>query len=659
MKKVLLLFSFIWLLYYPSFSQDLPNPTFEKTCGQNEGYLEQLRINQPEIYASFLEEQSRLSAERPRTESTVAYKIPVVFYLFDNGDPLGAQTGSYMGDITDEVIYEVLEYLNESFLADAQHTLHNPLIQFCLATKVDGQDLSPANSVLPIGTTVHYNNGTQSVVVGQVDQAPDDPGRGIENPGIFRIELSSSFNVSGTGGGAYSSTSPWIAMTDMMLLGEHQFLRVAVGSRGWSSATFPFGAFNWAGTGTQGVYVRGDHFGTPSQCSHCTPGILGKILPHEVGHYLGLYHANNQGVCAGNHPPGPGPLSCTTTGDFVCDTEPRPSVGYIPPYPCTYDDICNLGPDIVYDNIMDDVAEVCQMEFTPGQVDRMEATLITYYPDYYADCSLKKAGAPCMDRLQIGPYCAGFDVQLPSVTGSATFVDVGGSTVMNDNGFIPGHHATSGHYFVEIIECGFTESYEYDIVDCSVSVDFTAVTGNCHNACMTDITSYPTGAHSFTYTWTFPGPPMVKTNTPSICYYECEQVDDDTEICNIDDCRQVCLDVSFWVHGSHITGNSICKTVCSPCDAHARQVPTISRKDIQKITVSPNPNHGSFTLTGFVEKEEFELSITDLKGSILRTEKILPSTVEIEVNAGELPAGTYLINVVQGGVVHSTKVVIQ
>jgi hypothetical protein len=73
-----------------------------------------------------------------------------------------------------------------------------------------------------------------------------------------------------------------------------------------------------------GIVIRFDVFGDDRACSSCysllPPYQEGKILVHEAGHYLGIYHPfqlgvfGNETTCLNT--------TCATNGDLCCDTPP-------------------------------------------------------------------------------------------------------------------------------------------------------------------------------------------------------------------------------------------------------------------------------------------------------------------------------------------------
>lgn len=110
-----------------------------------------------------------------------------------------------------------------------------------------------------------------------------------------------------------------------------------------------------------------------------------KILSHEMGHALGLYHTFKDTGCG----PSYSALNeyvdgtdCEILGDFICDTEATPNlaiVGYNSTL-CTYENTTCLDPnDEAYENadpknIMN-YAGPCRQYFTPGQGERMRNTI--------------------------------------------------------------------------------------------------------------------------------------------------------------------------------------------------------------------------------------------------------------------------------------------
>ena len=92
---------------------------------------------------------------------------------------------------------------------------------------------------------------------------------------------------------------------------------------------------------------------------------LGFTVVHEMGHYLSLYHTfSNSNDCI--------ETNCETQGDQVCDTPPTLSNAFSCDNPTC--------PDALTENFMDYSQETCKDSFTPGQAERMHASVETYRP---------------------------------------------------------------------------------------------------------------------------------------------------------------------------------------------------------------------------------------------------------------------------------------
>ncbi|CAE6521089.1 unnamed protein product [Rhizoctonia solani] len=90
---------------------------------------------------------------------------------------------------------------------------------------------------------------------------------------------------------------------------------------------------------------------------------LGKTLTHEVGHWLGLLHTFSD--------------DCNGDGDMVLDTPAQ--LNQTDGCPSSPPDTCpgQPGLDPIH-NFMDYSDDICLLEFTPGQIQRMQEHFVTF-----------------------------------------------------------------------------------------------------------------------------------------------------------------------------------------------------------------------------------------------------------------------------------------
>jgi hypothetical protein len=119
-------------------------------------------------------------------------------------------------------------------------------------------------------------------------------------------------------------------------------------------AQFPGGAAN-----TDGVAIDFTVFG--DNINTVPPFHLGRTAPHEIGHYLNLFHTFTD-VCTNQN--------CQTQGDRCCDTPPVQNATSGCP---NGRQSCGFATQI--ENYMDYTDDVCMNLFTEDQSDRMDATL--------------------------------------------------------------------------------------------------------------------------------------------------------------------------------------------------------------------------------------------------------------------------------------------
>lgn len=294
----------------------------------------------------------------PPSKATVAgpsYVIPVVVHIVHQNGP---------ENISDAQVLSQLYALNRDFadsLASGSPAV-NTNIQFCLATQ-----LPPASSV------------TWSTT-----------------PGITRTYSAETMHT-------YGSPSSEVALKAINYLPSTKYLNIWVvnniagGGGGVAGyATFP----GTVPPTLDGIVIRYTCFGSDSTpFGGPWPNLLpsnpdGKIMTHEAGHWLNVYHTFQGG--------------CSVTGDLVADTPPEAQFRTGCPTgsltSCT-----NVNDPI--ENFMDYTNDACRWAFTAGQTVRMHATLSSLRASLVSGQNLMDVGCDSgLNALIVrsrGQLCAG------------------------------------------------------------------------------------------------------------------------------------------------------------------------------------------------------------------------------------------------------------
>lgn len=266
-------------------------------------------------------------------------RIPVVVHLvYGNGESVG------MGaNLSDDRVRAAIDWLNDAY---RNRNLYDPAsgadtrLEFCLATRDPNGNYS---SGITRSLSAPWTNLIQST-----EDTPLKQTIGWDRNNYLNIWVVNSIRES-------ASMPPNIA--------------------GYSSMPLQ------AGDTYDGVVVIKDYFGSDY--------VSNKVLVHEIGHYLGLYHTFRDG-CTNN--------TCLGQGDFVCDTPPdalsSPTVTCSPINSCSTDgqDSSPNNPfravalggkgdqsDLI-ENYMDYSGYICHTHFTVGQIDRMRLVVSLYRP---------------------------------------------------------------------------------------------------------------------------------------------------------------------------------------------------------------------------------------------------------------------------------------
>ncbi|TGD57689.1 M43 family zinc metalloprotease [Flavobacterium humi] len=277
---------------------------------------ERLELQDKSIY----EEGMQLSRNALAIPPSGSITIPVVVYVVHDGTPLT--------NISDAQVNAQLLALNNYFL--------NTGIQFCLATKANTTSPVPVANASDIQTTtgiIHVNN-----------------------PGLSNHFSSSQSSLVAT-------ASPQIT--------KDRYLRIWVVKSidGNNSGILGYSMYPNTSPVFDGIVMRYDVFGNgnPNLLANYN---MGKVLVHEVGHYLALYHTFD-GSCSNTS------NNCLLDGDHVCDT---PAVA-APNFNCVPGtNSCPETPPVLDDlsNYMDYGNHNCQNHFSTGQIQRMLTTLNLY-----------------------------------------------------------------------------------------------------------------------------------------------------------------------------------------------------------------------------------------------------------------------------------------
>jgi len=156
-----------------------------------------------------------------------------------------------------------------------------------------------------------------------------------------------------------------------------------------TGGTLGYSSFPGGPAEEDGIVVRHNVFGNIGTAASS----MGRTMPHEAGHWFGVYHTFSNGC---------GVDECSD-GDFVCDTPPVSTANF--GCPTGVNSCSNDSPDLpdLVDNYMDYSDDACKSMFTQGQADRMQSTLTTIRTAIWSDTNLIFTG--CDTNYIAPPTC--------------------------------------------------------------------------------------------------------------------------------------------------------------------------------------------------------------------------------------------------------------
>jgi hypothetical protein len=387
--------------------------------------------------------------------------------------------------------------------------------------------------VIPVVVHVIHQNGAENISLEQVQDGIDALNEAFANAGDyeddFNVDTGIQFCLAGTDpDGIFTTGVNYVenSLTDVFVPSQElalkdlirweptlymniwlvsEITREADNSGVIGFATFP----DAHGSDQDGLVIEAAFFG-----SNFTDT---KVIMHEAGHYLGLYHTFQDG-CPND--------DCLLSGDRVCDTPPDAHVFNTFCFDGTNscatddDDLSTDNPfrpiadgglgdqDDLQINFMDYSSLPCFRGFTEGQKERMNAAVLEYRSSLLEG---DRCVSPCESDIDVVAFVDNENVEVndqvnfANSSGNFTLAEwyVDGVLVASTDEFNISF-SVQGEYFVELVlsndDPGCDEVVTWTIVvSCPITVEITSNGSNVTPGESIDFES--TGSGATTYTW--------------------------------------------------------------------------------------------------------------------------------------------------------------
>ena len=352
--------------------------------------------------------------------------IPIVFHVMHRGTPLGIDE-----NITNEQIYSAVENLTDRFRATPgalgvdENTIDSRF-DFCLAgTDPDG---NPTNGIVRYDMSGYSNYMEDGVTTNPSFYSDAMPDNTLKNIGCwdpdFYCNVYIVTEINGNNGGngvqGYAYLGPTGDCRDGIVL-----------------------LYNVVGT--EGTLKPGRDMNT--------------TLPHEMGHYLTLYHTFNNSAPNCDYVES----NCCANGDRVCDTPPQTNSAQ------GCQSVCDSDPA----NYMDYTSQTCKTLFTEGQIERMRDCIAFQRQDLVSgtiDCFQLDDEPTCdVELMGYDPVTHQISVRIINGEncGCNEFNLVDGNTCEESSSSIVQNNTSVNHLVFGL----HYDSFEYD-TDCAETTQF-------------------------------------------------------------------------------------------------------------------------------------------------------------------------------------------